>query len=843
MSTISETLAIAMRHHQAGRLPEAERLYHEILRLDPHNADAMHLLGVIAHQVHKQEAAIDLIGRAIAVRPGIAAYHSNLGNALREHGKLDEAVACYRRALQIKPDYPEACSNLGNALQEQGKLDEAVACYRRALHIKPDYAEAHNNLGNALKGQGKLDEAAACYRRAIQIKPDFAEAHNSLGNTLKDRGKFDEAMVNFRRALHIKPDYAVAYYNLGNDLQERGKFDEAATCYKLVLEIKPDFAEAHNNLGIALQKRGNLDQAMACYRQALQIKPDYAEVCNNLGNALQEQGKLDEAVACYQQCLHIKRDYAEAHSNLGEAYRTLGELDESVAAHQRALQIGPDCAKADYNLGVALQDQGNRDEAVACYRRAIQIKPDYLSAVDALVHQLQHVCLWQEFGDLPQQVIEAVDEDPGHENAGPVSPFSLLTLPAPTTAKQQQQCARKWVEQRLKSAIHLGQSIGFAHPRGAKPRITLGYLSADFRAHATAHLVAELFEKHDRGRFAVFGYSYGPDDGSPMRQRLVDAFDRFVDVKDASFAEAARLIHSDEVDILVDLKGYTQHARSQIPALRPAPIQVNYLGYPGTMGAPFMDYILVDDFVVPPEQQPFFTEQLVHLPGCYQVNDSRREISSRTPSRAECGLPKKGFVFCCFNNSYKITPEVFDVWMRLLKAVRRSVLWLLEGNRYAPANLRREAEARGVAAERLVFAPRQPLLSEHLARHRLADLFLDTFPVNAHTTASDALWAGCPVLTIAGKTFVSRVAGSLLHTLGLPELVTTSLAEYEETALRLSRKARKLANLRTRLEANRTSSSLFDAGRFARNLEKAYVTMWEIHTSGEKPRAFSVSPT
>ena len=327
-----------------------------------------------------------------------------------------------------------------------------------------------------------------------------------------------------------------------------------------------------------------------------------------------------------------------------------------------------------------------------------------------------------------------------------------------------------------------------------------------------------------------------------MRRRLVQAFDRFVDIKGVSIQEGARHIQQDGVDILVDLTGYTGEARTKILALRPALIQVNYLGYPGTMGAPFMDYILVDDFIVPPEQQPFFTEQLVSLPGCYQVNDSQREIAAQTPTRAACGLPQEGFVFCCFNNSYKITPEMFSVWIRLLRAVPGSVLWLLEANRWVPANLRREAEAQGVAGERLVFAPRLAV-PEHLARHRLADLFLDTYPYNAHTTASDALWVGCLVLTLAGETFASRVAGSLLRALGLFDLVTTSLAAYEALALELSQNSEKLAELRSRLEANRLRSGLFDGGRFARNIEKAFVTMWEIHTAGDKPRGFAVSPT
>ena len=383
-----------------------------------------------------------------------------------------------------------------------------------------------------------------------------------------------------------------------------------------------------------------------------------------------------------------------------------------------------------------------------------------------------------------------------------MSPFGYLCLPTSTTAKQQLRCARNWVKQRLRSAVHPGaetrflEETGFlTRPDSTRSRLRLGYLSADFRMHSVAQCIAELFEKHDRTRFEVLAYSYGPDDGSPMRRRLVQAFDRFIDLKDASIQESAQHIQQEGVDILVDLQGYTGNARTRILALSPAPIQVNYLGYPGTMGASFMDYILVDDFIVPPEQQPFFTEQLVHLPGCYQVNDSRREIAAQTPTRAVCGLPQEGFVFCCFNNSYKITPEMFSVWMRLLQAVPGSVLWLVEANRWVPANLRREAEARGVAGERLVFAPR--LASpEHLARHRLADLFLDTYPYNAHGTASYALWAGCPVLTLAGETFASRVAGSLCEPSACSNWSRPASMAYEALALELSQDTEKLAALR-----------------------------------------------
>jgi protein O-GlcNAc transferase len=836
-------LAIAVQHHQAGRLQAAEQIYRQILEIDPANAQVYYLLGALCQSAGKLNEAAANLQQAVLLNPNQAEALNHLGVVRRQQGKLDEAAACYRRALELKPDYAEAYNNLGAALNLPGKLDEAVVCCRRALDLKPDYAEAHNNLGAALQHQGKLDEAAACYRRALELKPDYAMAHTNLGNTMQLQGKLNEAAACHRRALELKPDYAVAHNSLGAAMQLQGKLDEAAACFRRALELKPDYARAHNNLGAALQLQGKLDEAVTCYRRAAELKPDHAEAHYNLGAALQIQGNPDDAAVCFRRALELKPDYADAHNNLGAALQLQGKLDEAAACYRRAAELKPDYVEAHCNLGNTLQHQGKLDDAAACYRRALEINPNYPAALVALAHQYQHTCQWTCLAPASRQAIDAVIHPPDNRRLIDTgSPFSFQALPTPTTAQQQLQCASQWVQGRLTGVVELGARLRLSQAHVPRSKITLGYLSADFHAHATAHLIAELIEKHDRRRFNVLGYSYGADDHSPMRQRLMKAFDSFVDVRPMSNPEAARNIAADRVNIVIDLKGYTQDCRTAIVALRPAPIQVNYLGYPGTMGAAFMDYILVDDFVVPSDQQPFFTEKLVHLPGCYQVNDSRREISPETPTRAKSALPETGFVFCCFNGSYKITPEVFSVWMELLKEVPGSLLWLLEANRFAPANLRREAEARGVAAQRLVFAPRCPL-PEHLARHRLADLFLDTFPVNAHTAASDALWAGCPVLTIAGETFVSRVAGSLLRTLGLPELVTASLKDYQAMALRLARNAELLGEVRARLEANRKTSPLFDAAWFARNLEKAYLTMWEIYASGEKPRAFAVSAT
>ena len=391
MATISEALAIAIQHHQAGRLQAAEQIYRQILAVEPNHADALNLLGVIASQVGKHEIAVEYIERAIRLKGNAAPFHSNLAGAYSALGKIPEAVACCRRALELKPDYPEAHYNLGIVLKEQGKLDEAVACYRRALALKPDYVDAHSNLGNALNNQGKLDEAVACHRRALQLKPDSAEAHNNLGAAFKEQGKLDEAVVCYRRALELKLDSAEAHYNLGIALKEQGKLDEAVACYRRALELKPDYVEAHSNLGNALKDQGKLDEAVACHRRALQLKPDSAETHNNLGAAFNEQVKLDEAVACYRRALQLKPDYVEAHSNLGNTLKDQGKLDEAVACYRRALQLKPNFAEVHSNLGNALKDQGKLDEALSCCRRALELKPDCAGAHNTLGSVLEQM--------------------------------------------------------------------------------------------------------------------------------------------------------------------------------------------------------------------------------------------------------------------------------------------------------------------------------------------------------------------------------------------------------------------------------------------------------------------
>jgi predicted O-linked N-acetylglucosamine transferase (SPINDLY family) len=615
---------------------------------------------------------------------------------------------------------------------------------------------------------------------------------------------------------------------LARSLAQSGDLSGAAQIAVKVLQTAPDQPEALHLLGMAARQDGHPGAAVELIRRAVRSDPHFAVASNDLGNLLAMQGMLSEAVASYRHAIAEMPDFAEAHNNLGNALQMIGSLEESAACYRTAVGLRPGYAEAFRNLGSALRRLGRPDEAMTALRSALAIDPTFTAALSQLAHLSKELCDWSQLDDLTAKLIGTVEA-----GSAAVNPFVFLSLD--TTPRQQFLCAKRWAAEQL--AV-IGQSPATAT---GKDRIRIGYLSADFQEHATAHLIAELFHLHDRRRFRVIGYSYGKDDGSAARQRLRESFDEFVDLLDCSHAESAARIRADGVDILVDLKGYTTDARPEILALRPAPIQVSYLGYPGTMGTEGVDYVLVDRHVVPADEQAYFTERLVHLPDCYQVNDRRRPLASRLPARKECGLPETAFVFCCFNSPYKITAPMFDIWMRLLRGVPGSVLWLLEPNATAAANLRREADSRlAGGAARLVFAPSLPN-PEHLARFAGADLFLDTLPYNAHTLASDALWGGCPVITCAGRAFPGRVAASLLRAVGLPELVTQTTAEYEALAFELALDPLCLRGIREKLGAFRLTTALFDSRRFARHIESAFETMLRIQLAGESPRPFAVA--
>ncbi|MEK9968020.1 MAG: tetratricopeptide repeat protein [Ferrovibrio sp.] len=597
------------------------------------------------------------------------------------------------------------------------------------------------------------------------------------------------------------------------------------------LQLAPGRPSIANNLAAALIGQEKFTEAKPLAEQATAADQTNAEAWVNLGRCLENEKSVEAAQTAYLRAVALKPDYAEAWSNLGNAYKAQRDFKKAQAAYEKAIALRPDFAEALGNLAMLFVLIDKSPEALAPIDRAIALKPGLPFAHGARLQARLSLCDWSSYDTDSAMIARTVAEGrPG------ILPFVFLGLPS--SAALQKRCAELYWANRFNSI-----PASPLPPRGETGgRLRIGYFSADMHHHAIGYLVAGLYEQHDRAGFEIHCFSFGPPSHDDMRQRLQAGVDHFHDVHGRSDADICDLARRLRIDIAVDLTGYTRNERPGIFARRAAPVQVNWLGFPGTMGTPVMDYILADRTIIPPEHFRHYSEAVVHLPQTYQATDNRRPIAGRVFTRADCGLPEHGFVFCSFNNNYKITPDIFDVWMRLLQLVPGSVLWLLESSTGISGMLRREAQQRGVAPERLVFAPRMPS-SEHLARHRMADLFLDTFHYNAHTTASDALWAGLPVLTRIGNTFASRVAASLLRAAGLPELVTDSIEAYEALALALARDPARLQAIRTRIAEQRDTCALFDTPRFARGIEAAYRAMWQRHTGGKPPAPIAIDDT
>jgi predicted O-linked N-acetylglucosamine transferase (SPINDLY family) len=738
-------------------------------------------------------------------------------------GEWAEADRLCREILATRGDTFDALNLLGIIAAQTRRTEEAVDLLGRAVAADPGNPSALYNYGNVLIDLKRFADALDSYERALQIKPGSAEVYNNRGVTLHKLKRFSDALDSYARALQIKPDYADAYFNRGNTLREISRFEDALDSYARALQFDPNLAEAYNNRGNTLRELKRFADALDSYARALQIKPDYADAYFNRGNTLQELSRFEDALDSYAHALSIKPDYADAYFNRGNTLQELKRFADALDSYDHALLIAPDYGDAYCNRGLTLQRLNRFEDALGSYECALRIAPDCDWLYGTWLYAKTQLCDWSDFGSQVTHMVAGVKQT---KKVTP--PFPVLALT--DSLSVQRQVAQTWVREKYPESLSR-PPIG-KHRRSE--RIRLGYYSADYHNHATAYLMAELFEKHDRQRFEVVAFSYGLDRHDDMRRRLASAFDQFVDVRTKSDDEVARISRELEIDIAVDLKGFTLDARSGIFSCRAAPIQVNYLGYPGTMGASYIDYLIADQTLIPLESRQQYSERIVYLPHSYQVNDRQRQIADRVFARLELGLPSTGFVFCCFNNNYKITPDTFGGWMRVLKQVEGSVLWLLEDNKTVANNLRKEAQARGVNAERLIFAQRMPL-SEHLARLRAADLFIDTLPCNAHTTASDALWAGLPVLTCMGESFAARVAASLLNAIGLPDLVTTTQEQYEATAIELASDPGRLAELKDRLHRNRLTMPLFDSELFAGHLESAYAQMYERYQADLSP--------
>jgi len=743
-------------------------------------------------------------------------------------GRLDEAEAVYRELLKRQPAAVEVLLALGVLLAQRQNLTEAAELMGRAAEADPGNVAAHMNHGNLLRMLGRHEDALASYNRFLGIAPGNVDAQVNRGSVLLDLGQREQALASFEAVLASVPGHREAGLRRCGLLKALGRLAEAQAGYEQVLAASPDDVAALFNRGLVLVALGRVAEALASYDQALAIKPDFSEVLNNRGIALTRLDRKTEALVSYDRAVACNPGYAEAFNNRGALLADMGRHDAALASYDRALEIMPDFPGFLDNRAGLFRLMGQHERAARDYSRLLELTPNDGQALGYKLYANTQICKWDQHDADKNELTRHILADAN------ILPFTALLLS--DSGEAHFRCARNYARRKYPAAA----KPLWAGERYSHDRIRIAYLSADFHLHATAHLMAELFERHDRERFEVSAWSFGPETGDAMRDRLRRAFEHFNDVRDASDDEVASRLRAAEIDIAVDLKGYSKGCRPAIFARRVAPVQVNYLVYPGTTGAEYMDYIIGDAEVIPEGREACYSEQVVRLPDSYQVNDTKRVIAEHVPSRAEAGLPESGFVFCCFNNNYKITPEVFDVWMRLLQRVEGSVLWLLQDNATASFNLRQEAEARGVDPGRLVFAPRKPP-PDHLARHRLADLFLDTLPCNAHTTASDALWAGLPVLTCRGHYFAGRVAASLLRAIGLPELIADDLAAYEALAYRLATTPALLSGINARLAENRTSQPLFNIDQYRRHLESAYVAMYQRYQRGQPPQSFTVS--
>jgi predicted O-linked N-acetylglucosamine transferase (SPINDLY family) len=726
-----------------------------------------------------------------------------------DRGDWAQVERLCKSELAVEPHSVKALLLLGIAAGQSGRHDEAAACLKLATSKSPLDPEAHARYGWALGMLGQFEQALRSFDRSLEIRPHHVETCYNRGVALALLGRHSLALDDFDRTLRLAPRFALAHVARGNALQELARSPDALGAYDEALRVAPLMADAHARKGWALESLGRLAEALASYTQAIAIQPGDIESQFRRGFILQAMRRSAEALASYDYVLRIKPDHAAARNNRVPVLVELGRLAEALASLDSMLTMSPPSAYVHQNRGNLLRMLGRLDQAEQSYSRALELSPNIPWLRGVWLSVRMQMCQWDGF---ESHVTALVADVLAGKQA--TTPFALIGLV--DSPDVQHRAVASYI------AAHVPMDpLPPITPRSPGERICVGYYSSDFHNHATSYLIAELFERHDRSKFRVLAFSFGPDADDEMRRRISMAVDEFIEVRHLSDRAIAEQSRKYGIDIAVDLKGFTTNARYGIFAYRAAPIQINYLGYPGSMGGGCIDYLIADATVAPPRRSNSHGEKIVYLPRCYQVNDRKRRIADHTPTRGDLGLPEKGFVFCCFNNAYKITPATFDSWARILTQVPGSVLWLLEDNSWQVANLRLEAGARGLTSDRLIFARRVPL-ADHLARHKAADLFIDTLPCNAHTTASDALWSGVPVLTQVGESFASRVAASLLNAVDLPELITTSPTEYERLAVELATHPTRLARIAEILRDGHNHSALFDTDTFTRDLERVY---------------------
>ena len=781
--------------------------------------------------------AAEHYAQAIALAPGWTRAQVNLAASLRRQGKDAESIAAYRQALAQEPDAQDVRRGLAAVLIDHREWDEAEALLHAAAAAEPNHAETEFHLGSLYIARGDMTRAVEHLERAVTTVGGAPEAHNNLGHALQQMGRHADALRQFDLALATNPDFASALNNRGNSLAATGNPDEALVCYRRAVELDPALGTAQVNLGNALRSRGDLDAALACFEAAIAAHPDLHTAYNGYGLTLQTYNRHDDAIAAYKTAIELNPHYPEALNNLAISYQDQGRYSEAVACYLEVIDHNPHMSAVYFNMGSLLQVLSRHDEAVTAFRKAREQAPHNPAITPYLVHGLMQQCSWKDLGPLIEEVLQNTVRQLDDNTALTISPFGLQSLPA----SHELRCrTARYVSGRIKDHVRpIREALGpLSYAPAAGRKLRVGFISPDFRFHSVAVAFREILLHRDREKFDYYGYAlttYGQDE---MTRYFKSAFDKFQDITSLSYADAAKLINADGVDILIDLAGHTRGGRLEIFALRPAPIQAHWLGFSSTIGADFLDYLIQDRHQIPPDEQHLCSEKLVYLPDTFMAT-SRPTVAPDVITRVQCGLPETGFVFANFNSHYKFYPTLFSTWMRLLRQVPGSVLWLLSGTRTSRQNLRAEAEARGIDPSRLVFSDTvgHPI---HLARLVNADLSLDNLYHGGGVTTTDALYMGVPVLTLAGDAPPARNGATLINAIGLPELITHSLKDYEAAALDYARNPEKISALKAKLRANRDTTALFDTPRLVRHLEKAFELMWENHAAGNPPRMIEV---
>ncbi|MED6156209.1 hypothetical protein PIB30_012485 [Stylosanthes scabra] len=880
-------LSLAHEMYKSGKHKQALEHSKAVYERNPLHVDNLLLMGAIYYQLRDFDMCIAKNEEALGIDSSFAECYGNMANAWKEKGNVDIAIQYYLIAIDINPNFADAWSNLASAYMHKRRLAEASRCCRQALAINPLMVDAHSNLGNLMKARGLVQEAYSCYLEALRIQPTFAIAWSNLAGLFMESGDFNRALQYYKEAVKLKPSFPEAYLNMGHVYKALGMAQEATACYQNTLQTRPNCAIAYGNLASIYYEQGQLDNTILHYKQAIACDPRFTEAYNNLGNALKDVGRVEEAIQCYNQCLALQAGHPQALINLGNIYmewnmmdvaasyykatlsvttglsapynnlaiiykqqgnhadaiscynevlcidplaadafvnrgntfKEVGRVSEAIQDYIRAIAVRPSMAEAHANLASAYKDSGHVEAAVKSYEQALILRPDFPEATCNLLHTLQCVCSWEDRDKMFSEVEGIIRKQINISVLPSVQPFHAIAYPLdPMLALE---ISRKYASHCTLIASRFALPP-FSHPapvpikcEGGYERLRVGYVSSDFGNHPLSHLMGSIFGMHNRKNVEVFCYALSPTDGSEWRQRIQFEAEHFVD-----------------------------GARNEIFAMQPAPIQVSYMGFPGTTGATYIDYLVTDEFVSPLSSAHIYSEKLVHLPHSYFVNDYKQKNQDvLNPKcqhkRSDYGLPEDKFVFACFNQLYKMDPEIFSTWCKILKRVPNSALWLLRFPAAGEMRLRAYAAAQGLQPDQIIFTD-VAMKNEHIRRSALADLFLDTPLCNAHTTGTDILWAGLPMITLPLEKMATRVAGSLCLATGLGEMIVHSMKEYEEKAVSLALSRPKLQALTNKLKAVRMSCPLFDTARWVRNLERAYFKMWNLHCSGQRPQHFSV---